>query len=200
MCALPRLLHLFRALPPASTAPLATAADSATLAAFEKILTAKLVTPPQQTQAALPTRLGGCGLLRFKELRAQAWLGSWLGTLPAVRALGGAELASCAVLTRGSGTWAVALREAAAELAAEGVFLDQAGGWFGNSRRSPGVGRTGAQLWLGGNGFCLGSALRLPARASSPPLHRLPGRACVRVEGLGRGHGSWWRPRRLPPP
>ena len=87
--ALPRLLHLFRALPPAATARLAEKADAATLAGYQKLLSANLTTPPQQTQAALPTRLGGCGMVRYEELRAQAWLASWLGTFPAVRALAG---------------------------------------------------------------------------------------------------------------
>ena len=72
LCALPRLLHLFRALPPAATLGLAEKADAATLEAYEKLLTAKLTTPAQQTQTPLPTRLGGRGMLRFRELRAQA--------------------------------------------------------------------------------------------------------------------------------
>ena len=69
-CALPRLLHLFRALLPAATLAFAEEADRATLEAYEKLLTAKLTTTPQQTQTSLPTRLGGCGMLRFKGLRA----------------------------------------------------------------------------------------------------------------------------------
>ena len=127
LCALPRLLHLFRALPPAATLGLAEKADVATLAGYQKLLTANLTTAPQQTQAALPTRLGGAGLLRFKDLRAQAWLGSWLGTLPAVRDLTGARLASREVLTQGTAGWAAALREAVDELAEDGVYLDQGG-------------------------------------------------------------------------
>ena len=127
LCALPRLLHFFRALPPAATTAFAERADRATKETYEKLLTAKLTTTSQQNQAALPTRLGGNGLLRFKELRAQAWLGSWLGTLPAVRALAGEGLASCAVVSQGAASWATALRDAVAELAAEGVHLDQAG-------------------------------------------------------------------------
>ena len=66
-------------------------------------------------------------MLRFKGLRAQAWLGSWLGTLPAVRGLVGAEMASREVITTGMAGWAVGLREAVGELAEEGVYLDQAG-------------------------------------------------------------------------
>ena len=100
-------------------------ADSATVAGYEKLLTAKLTTLPQQTQAALPTRLGGAGLLRFKDLRAQAWLGSWLGTLPAVRALTSAGLASREVLTHGTVGWAAALREAVDAVAEDGVYWDQ---------------------------------------------------------------------------
>ena len=127
LCALPRLLHLFRALPPAATRGFAENADAATLAGYEKLLTAKLTTTAQQTQAALPTRLGGSGLLRFKELAAQAWLGSWLGTLPAVRALAGTQLASSEEVTQGAAVWAGALRESVEELAAEGVHLDHTG-------------------------------------------------------------------------
>ena len=123
LCALPRLLHLFRALPPGTTASFAEGADAATQAAYERILTAKLTTASQQNQAALPTRLGGCGMLRFRNLQAQAWLGSWLGTLPAVRALAGPGLASRDVIVGGTKAWAAALRRAVEELAAEDVHL-----------------------------------------------------------------------------
>ena len=47
LCALPRLLHLFRALPPAATRGFAESADSAKLASYEKLFTAKLTTLPQ---------------------------------------------------------------------------------------------------------------------------------------------------------
>ena len=127
LCALPRLLHFFRALSPAATEAFAEAADATSLAAYEQVLTAKLTAASQQNQAALPTRLGGCGMLRFKDLRAQAWLGSWLGTLPAVRGLAGPGLAARDVITGGTKTWASALRSALEELAAEGVHLDHAG-------------------------------------------------------------------------
>ena len=40
LCALPRLLHLFRALPPAATLGFAEKADQATLDSYEKLLTA----------------------------------------------------------------------------------------------------------------------------------------------------------------
>ena len=65
--------------------------------------------------------------MRFKELAAQAWLGSWLGTLPAVRALAGPQLASSEEVTQGSAGWAGALHESVEELAAEGVHLDHTG-------------------------------------------------------------------------
>ena len=42
LCSLPRLLHLFRALPPVATLGLAEKADAATLEAYEKLLGAKL--------------------------------------------------------------------------------------------------------------------------------------------------------------
>ena len=48
LCALPRLLHLFRALTPEVTAAFAERADALILEAYEKILTAKLTTPAQQ--------------------------------------------------------------------------------------------------------------------------------------------------------
>ena len=41
-------------------------------------------------------------MLRFQEIRAQAWLGSWLQVLPAVRALGGPGVASRAVVEEGT--------------------------------------------------------------------------------------------------
>ena len=127
MCALPRLLHLCRALSPEATENFAEEADATSLAAYEQVLTAKLTTISQQNQAALPTRLGGCGMVRFKDLRAQAWLESWLGTLPAVRALAGPVLTTRDLITGGTKTWAAALRRAREELAGEGVHLGHAG-------------------------------------------------------------------------
>ena len=104
LCALPRLLHLFRALPPAATLGFAEKADQATLDSYEKLLTAKLITQPQQTQAALPTRLGGSGLLRFRGLRAQAWLGAWLArNAPGGPGLGRGEAGVRRGLYSGSG-------------------------------------------------------------------------------------------------
>jgi len=189
LCALPRLLHLFRALPPEATLGFAEKADDATLAGYEKLLTAKLTTLPQQTQAALPARLGGSGVLRFKELRAQAWLGSWLGTLPAVRALAGAGLASCAVLTQGSASWAAALRAAGEELASEGVHLDQAGMV---SSEPP------AQPWgWEDDAPALAQRQRLLSRrraeaARARLLATLPPAARARLRGCGgAGAGAW---------
>ena len=188
-CALPRLLHLFRALPPAATLGLAEKADAATLEAYEKLLTAKLTTPAQQTQAALPTRLGGSGMLRFKELRAQAWLGSWLGTLPAVRALAGGGLASCEVLTRGSAGWAAALRTAVEELASEGVHLDQAGSVAGDPPAQPWGWEDDAPA--------LAQRQRLLSRrraeaARARLLGTLPPAARARLRGAGGpGAGAW---------
>ena len=65
--------------------------------------------------------------MRFRNLQAQAWLGSWLGTLPAVRALAGPGLASRDVIVGGTKASAAALRRAVEELAAEDVHLDHAG-------------------------------------------------------------------------
>ena len=189
LCALPRLLHLFRALPPAATSGLAERADAATLAGYQKLLITNLTTAPQQTQAALPPRLGGCGMVRFQGLRAQAWLGSWLGTLPAVRALAGADLASCEAFTTGTASWAAALREAVAELAAEGVHLDQAGQVSGEPP---------AQPWgWEDNAPALSQRQRLLSRrraeaARGRLLSTLPPAARARLRGCGGpGAGAW---------
>ena len=69
MCALPRLLHLFRALSPEATENFAEEADATSLAACEQVLTAKLTTSTQQNHAALPTRFGG---LRYGALQGSA--------------------------------------------------------------------------------------------------------------------------------
>ena len=179
----------FPGLAPAATLEFAEIADSATLASYEKLLTTKLTTDPQQTQAALPTRLGGCGMLRFKDLRAQAWLGSWLGTLPAVRALAGRGLASCEAFTSGSASWAAALREAVAELAAEGVHLDQAGQVSGEPPAQPWSWEDGAPA--------LAQRQRLLSRrraeaARARLLATLPPAARARLRGCGGpGAGAW---------
>ena len=72
-------------------------------------------------------------MLRFRSLRAQAWLGSWLGTLPAVRALAGPGVATKEAITVGPKAWAAALRGAVEELAADGVHLDHAGAVSGEA-------------------------------------------------------------------
>ena len=189
LCALPRLLHLFRALPPAATRGFAENADAATLASYEKLLTAKLTTPAQQTQAALPTRLGGCGLLRFKELAAQAWLGSWLGTLPADRALAGPQLASSEEVNQGSAGWAGALRESVEELAAEGVHLGHTGSVGAEPPALPWSWDDSAR-----SASSLGGGQRLRGLASSAQCPRRPEPGCGGAEVQEQGLGSWRRP------
>jgi len=128
LTALPRVGHLLRALPPSDTAAFAAGVDRATRAAYEKIMTLKLTTLPQQTQTALPVRLGGSGLQSAMTVRAAAWVGSWLATLPQVRALVGPARAAREVVAQGSAPWAVELRVAVASLAQQGAHLDQTGG------------------------------------------------------------------------
>ena len=182
LCALPRLLHLFRALPPAATLGFAEKADQATLDAYEKPLTAKRTSQPQLTQTALPTRLGGSGLLRFRGLRAQAWLGSWLGTLPAVRALAGERLASAEVCTQGQEGWAAALREAAEELAAEDVYLDHTGAVSSEEPAQPWWGWADGTPALAQRQFLLS---RRRAEASRTRLLTLPPTARARLRSCG---------------
>ena len=189
LCALPRLLHLFRALSPDTTASFAEAADAASQAAYERVLTAKLTTASQQNQAALPTRLGGSGMLRFRNLRAQAWLGSWLGTLPAVRLLAGPGAASREVITGGTKAWAAALRGAVEELAAEDVHLDHAGKV---SKEPP------AEVWgWEDEAPALAQRQRLLSRrraeaARASLLETLPPAARARLRACGgAGAGAW---------
>ena len=133
-------------------------------------------------------------MVRYEELRAQAWLGSWLGTLPAVRALAGRGLASCEAFTSGSASWAAALREAVAELAAEGVHLDQAGQVSGVPPAQPWNWEDGAPA--------LAQRQRLLSRrraeaARARLLATLPPAARARLRGCGGpGAGAW---RRAPP-
>jgi len=56
-----RVNHLLRATNPTHSAPHATKAESAILAAFEGILRVTLQ-PPQRAQVSLPLRMGGCGV------------------------------------------------------------------------------------------------------------------------------------------
>ena len=55
------------------------------------------------------------------------YLGSWLATLPAVRACSPPDTASQEVLQAAGAPWAAAVREAATELEAHGLFLDDDG-------------------------------------------------------------------------
>lgn len=128
-------------------------------------------------------------MLRFKGLRAQAWLGSWLGTLPAVRGLVGAEMASREVITTGEAGWAVGLREAVVELAEEGVYLDQAGEV---SKEAP------ARSWAWDNGApALAQRQRHLSRrraenARTRLLRSLPPAARARLRSCGgAGAGAW---------
>ena len=91
-------------------------------------MTLKLTTLPQQTQTALPVRLGGSGLQSAMTVRAAAWVGSWMSTLPQVRSLVGPARAAREVVTQGTASWAVELRAAVASLAQQGAYLDQTGG------------------------------------------------------------------------
>ena len=78
LCAVPRLLHLFRALSPEATAVFAGRADAATLRAYEKVLTAKLTTyrPYRRAWGAVV-----CYAFRTSALRP----GSGPGSLPSPR-------------------------------------------------------------------------------------------------------------------
>ena len=120
--ALPRVGWLLRALHPTATEAFATGVDQTTRAAYEKIMTLKLTTLPQQTQAALPVRLGGNGFQLAMTIRVAAWVGSWLATLPLVRELVGPARASREVVAYSSAPWAVALRAAVATLAQQGAY------------------------------------------------------------------------------
>ena len=127
--------------------------------------------------------------MRFRGLRAQAWLGSWLGTLPAVRALAGERLASAEVCTQGQEGWAVALREATKELAAEGVYLDHTGTVSGEEP---------AQPWGWADGTpALAQRQRLLSRRRAEAsrtrlLTTLPPAARARLRSCGGpGAGAW---------
>ena len=128
-------------------------------------------------------------MLRFRSLRAQAWLGSWLGTLPAVRALAGPELASKEAITAGTKAWAVALRGAVEELAADGVHLDHAGAVSGEPP---------AEVWGWEDGApALAQRQRLLSRrraeaARARLLMTLPPAARARLRACGgAGAGAW---------
>ena len=128
-------------------------------------------------------------MLRFREIRAQAWLGSWLQVLPAVRALGGPGVASRAVLEEGTQGWAAALQQATAELAAEGVHLDQAGGVSATPPAAP-------WLWEDGAPALEKRQRQFSRRRAEAARERLLGtlepgqRARLRACG-GPGAGAW---------
>ena len=128
-------------------------------------------------------------MVRYQELRAQAWLGSWLGTLPAVRALAGADLASCEVIKQGSENWAVALREAVSEPATEGVYLDQAGQVSGEPPAQPWGWEDGAPALAQRQRLLSrrrAEASRIRLLATMPPAARARLRGCG-----GPGAGAW---------
>ena len=128
-------------------------------------------------------------MVRFQGLRAQAWLGSWLGTLPAVRALAGADLASCEAFTTGAASWAAALRAAVGELAAEGVHVDQAGQVSGEPPAQP-------WGWEDGAPALAQRQRHLSRRRAEATrgrlLSTLPPAARARLRGCGGpGAGAW---------
>ena len=128
-------------------------------------------------------------MVRFQELRSQAWLGSWLGTLPAVRALAGAALASGEDFTTGSASWAAALREAVAELAAEGVYVDQAGQVVGEAPAQPWGWEDGAPALAQRQRHL---SRRRAEASRTRLLATLPPAARARLRGCGGpGAGAW---------
>ena len=128
-------------------------------------------------------------MVRFQGLRAQAWLGSWLGTLPAVRALAGADLASCEAFTTGTASWAAALRAAVGELAAEGVHVDQAGQVSGEPPAQPWGWEDGAPALAQRQRHL---SRRRAEAARGRLLSTLPPAARARLRGCGGpGAGAW---------
>ena len=104
-------------------------ADEAALGTFAKLAQLDPLTPLQERQARLSVRRGGMGLRSLHQRREAAWVGSWLTTLPRVRDSCPAGWAGKREIARdGDGWvlegWAKALRDAQANLAAEGAYLD----------------------------------------------------------------------------
>ena len=128
-------------------------------------------------------------MLRFTEIRAQAWLGSWLQVLPAVRSFGGPGVASHAVFTAAAQGWAASLQQAIADLAAEGVYLDQAGGVSDSPPAAPWLWEDGAPA-LEKRQRLLSRRRAEAARArllgTQEPAQRARFRACG-----GPGAGAW---------
>ena len=132
VCGLGRLTHLTRLLPPGATAAFAAAADDAALATFAKLAGLDTLTDLQAKQTRLSQRRGGMGLRSLHERREAAWVGSWLTTLPRVRASCPAGWAGKEMLTRNGPAWAeegwaAALLDACDELGARGAYLDSQG-------------------------------------------------------------------------
>ena len=128
-------------------------------------------------------------MMRFRNLQAKAWLGSWLGTLPAVRALAGPGEASREVITGGTKAWAAALRGAVEERVAEDVHLDHAGKV---SKEPP------AEVWgWEDEAPALAQRQRLLSRrraeaARASLLETLPPAARARLRACGgAGAGAW---------
>ena len=127
VCGLGKATHLLRTLPPALTQDFADALDTATLEAVERLALLDCLTEDQVAQLRLAARNGGCGLRSHAATRGPAYLGSWLGALPAVRERCPAGTASRAEVTSGDADFATALRGALDELAGRGLFLDDDG-------------------------------------------------------------------------
>ena len=75
------------------------------LETYTRLLRLDPLTPRQRRQARLSAFCGGLGLRGLHEHREAAWVGSWLGTLPRVRAGCPAGWASQAELERAQ-AWA----------------------------------------------------------------------------------------------
>jgi len=193
-CGLGRLTHLTRLLPPAATEAFATAADNAALATFTKLASLDNLTTLQQQQARLSLRRGGMGLRSLHERRSAAWVGSWLTTLPRVRASCPAGWAGEDLLTRDGPAWteegwAAALLDACYDLAARGAHLDAEGDVCADPPDAP---------WAWKDGFAplrkkqgeLSKKLEDAALRSLLQNETLPGRARVRSCG-GPGAGAW---------
>jgi len=193
-CGLGRLTHLTRLLPPAATAAFASAADAAALATFTKLAGLDALTPLQEKQARLSLRRGGMGLRSLHERRAAAWVGSWLTTLPRVRAACPAGWAGKELLTRNGPAWAeegwaAALLDACDDLAARGAHLNSDGEVCADPPDAP---------WTWEDGFSplrkkqgeLSKKLEDAGRRALLQEETLSGRARVRSCG-GPGAGAW---------
>ena len=128
-------------------------------------------------------------MLRFVQIRAQAWMGSWLQVLPAVRSLGGPGVASHAVIAEGSQGLVAALQQATAELAADEVYLDQAGGVSDSPPAAPWLWEDGAPALKRRQRLLRrrrAEAARARLLGTQEPAQRARFRACG-----GAGAGAW---------